>query len=459
MTELLKNAPAKVIDVTKPQKVTYCIPTWLRDEQIRLAIARVKGRIQPSSAKRTEPIAIVCFGPSLNDTWEQVKGFRYVISCSGSHKFLVERGIIPTWHVEVDPRPHKVKLIGLPQRETEYLIASACHPKVFDHLEGFNVKLWHVFDTAEEGHRILPAGEWALTGGASVGLRCFTIASFFGFSDFHVFGMDGCEGKTGMHAAPHPNRPQMGNTCEYEGVSYRTTVSMAECARQTFKELSEMPGVTAKFYGEGLVQHMAQKWTPTPKTKVKSVIGFNKPELISEEYRLLNQKIHQSEPAYGIYASKHAKLVMDVAAALKTSSILDYGCGKGRLAEAIPFPIWEYDPAIPGKDKSPRPADVVACFDVLEHIEPDKLKFVLDDLKRCIKQVGFFIIHSGAASKTYANGKNTHLIQENVSWWRRRIERFFSIGSVKEILIAPAKTSWDHKDHFEYHFIVGAKGG
>ena len=97
---------AKTLDAHTTQAVHYCVPLWLRDEQIRSNIAKISGRIQPVYATRTERIAVVCFGPSLRETWEQVKDFEYVISCSGSHKFLLEHGITPTWHVEVDPRDH-----------------------------------------------------------------------------------------------------------------------------------------------------------------------------------------------------------------------------------------------------------------------------------------------------------------------------------------------------------------
>ena len=101
----------------------YAIPLWLRDEQVRVAIERVKGRIEPypEGEKRTDPIAIVGFGPSLKDTWEGIKPFKYIMSCSGAHPFLIERGIIPTWHTAVDPLPgNTVKLIGQPHKDVEY---------------------------------------------------------------------------------------------------------------------------------------------------------------------------------------------------------------------------------------------------------------------------------------------------------------------------------------------------
>jgi 2-polyprenyl-3-methyl-5-hydroxy-6-metoxy-1,4-benzoquinol methylase/uncharacterized Rossmann fold enzyme len=438
----------KRLDPTAKQNVEYCAPLWLRDEQIKLAIARVKDRIGPchleecacpidrqaiQSCIRPEPCAIVCFGPSLAETWEQIKEFKYVFTCSGSHKFLIDRGIIPTWHVEVDPRQHKVTLLGTPHQGVEYLIASTCHPKVFDHLEGFNVKLWHVFDAKEDAQRTLPHGEWALTGGCSVGLRCMTIARFFGFTEQHVFGMDGNQGATGKHAAPHPSQAKDYSIVEYppgSGKDWQTTTAFFEAARGTFHELNQMPDVKATFYGEGLVQAMAKDYVPNPIGKGKAMIGFVKPELISAGYCALNQQMHTQNLAYGVGGGKHSEQVLKLAESIKTTSILDYGCGKGYLAKAIPFPIWEYDPAVPGKQESPRAADLVVCTDVLEHIEPERLAYVLDDLRRCTKQVGYFTIHTKAAQKTLPDGRNTHLIQRGEDWWRKRLERFFTIGQI-----------------------------
>jgi uncharacterized Rossmann fold enzyme/2-polyprenyl-3-methyl-5-hydroxy-6-metoxy-1,4-benzoquinol methylase len=430
-----------MLDPSKKQGVTYCIPTWLRDEQVKLNTANVKGRIQPRD-RTEEPVAVVCFGPSLNQTWEEVKNFKNVISCSGSHKYLVEKGIIPNWHVEVDPRPHKIQLIGQPQKETEYLIASACHPDVFKHLQDYNVKLWHVFDPSEDGARLLPRGEWAITGGCDVGLRAMVIASFLGFRSIHVFGMDHSAGtednpltQHGRHAAEHPNGKHKLQVCEYEGVKYLTTPGMLEAARMVKHELEQMPIVDVTFHGEGLCQAMAKKYEKKkiPEHLEANIVAISKPELISSDYVELNEKLHQDNLAYGVGGGKHADTVLKLCERLKTTSVLDYGCGKGYLGKALPFPIWEYDPAIEGKKDSPRPADIVVCTDVLEHIEPDKIMFVIEDLHRCMKKVGFFTIHTGPAKKFLADGRNAHLIQEDRAWWTERLSKFFEIGRVYEV--------------------------
>lgn len=431
-----KTKEPRRLNVTEKQPVTYCIPLWLRDEQILRATRRITGRIQPHYEPRTEPVAVVCYGPSLNETWEEVKQYPFVISCSGSHKFLVERGIIPNWHVEVDPRPHKVQLIGPPQKETEYLISSTCHQAVFDHLEGFNVKLWHVFDAKAEGIRGLPPEEWAITGGCDVGSRAITIAAFLGFRMIHVFGMDGCEGKTGKHAAAHPNQPKNYALVEYDGVEYRTTEGLLEAARQVWHELDQMPKVAVTFHGDGLVQHMARNYKPKPidigQHPLADVVGFAKPALISAEYAQLNRQLHQENIAYGVGGEKYAPTVLKLAKQIAANSVLDYGCGKGTLGKALPFGICEYDPAIPGKDESPRPADLVICTDVLEHIEPDRIQYVLGDLKRVTRKVGYFVIHTGPATKKLADGRNAHLLQKGKPWWYKELAQYFTVAQVIE---------------------------
>lgn len=427
----------RTLDVHASQKVSYCVPLWLRDEQIKLSTARVKGRIAPCLEARTDPIAVVGFGPSLKDTWERIRQFKYVVSCSGSHRFLVERGIIPTWHVEVDPRAHKVALLGPPHPDVEYLIASACHPKLFDHLEGFRVSLWHVFDASADGRRMLPQGDWAVTGGCDVGMRAMTIAAFIGFRDMHIFGLDGCA--TGpdanRHAGEHPNGKQAYSTCDYEGVTYYTTPAMLEAARQTFHELNQMPKVQATFHGDGLIQAMARRYEPKPvatPAAFANIVGFQKPKLISVEYMELNARLHHDNLGYGVGGGKHADTVRKLKEATKASSVLDYGAGKGYLAKALDFPIWQYDPAIPEIAESPRPADLVICTDVLEHVEPDRLQFVLADLRRCVRVVGFFVIHTGPSTKTLADGRNTHLIQRDRAWWKGKLKRHFTVGKLSQ---------------------------
>jgi|RhiMetStandDraft_4_1073278.scaffolds.fasta_scaffold65604_2 methyltransferase family protein len=158
---------------------------------------------------------------------------------------------------------------------------------------------------------------------------------------------------------------------------------------------------------------------------------------ISPEYLAMNRELH-ARGGYGVSGSKYVVPVMQIAQLLNTRDILDYGCGQRTLEQALGFPIRNYDPAIPGLDTPPEPADLVVCTDVLEHIEPDCLNDVLDDLQRLTKQAAFFVIANRAAKKILPDGRNAHLIQEDAEWWRPRLAVRFTIHQV----------GGQHNEHF-----------
>jgi 2-polyprenyl-3-methyl-5-hydroxy-6-metoxy-1,4-benzoquinol methylase len=147
--------------------------------------------------------------------------------------------------------------------------------------------------------------------------------------------------------------------------------------------------------------------------------------LISESYREQNRELHNN-PNYGTSSAKWVNEVRGIAQTYAAQSILDYGCGKGLLKQSLPN-IAEYDPAIEGKDEPPAPADLVVCTDVLEHIEPELLDAVLDDLKRLTKRVGFFTIATRPAKKVLSDGRNAHLIQESHKWWLPKLTERFTL--------------------------------
>jgi hypothetical protein len=152
--------------------------------------------------------------------------------------------------------------------------------------------------------------------------------------------------------------------------------------------------------------------------------------LITESYRDMQRDLHRN-PDYGVASVEYAPMVAEVMQAVGTRELLDYGAGKGRLGLTLnnmfdeKFTIHHYDPAIPEWSKPPAPCGFVACIDVLEHIEPDLIDNVLDDLKRVTSQVGFFSVDTHPAVKVLSDGRNAHLIQKPASWWLPKfMERF-----------------------------------
>lgn len=434
-------------------KTHYCIDLTTRDAQVAWNVERVKARIEPGEP-REDRLAIACYGPSLLDTWEQLRGYRYIISCSGAHRFLLERGIVPTWHAECDPREHKAGLIGPPHKDVEYLVASCCHPGVVEHLQGFNVKLWHVF-TNESARTDLaetfPRGEWVLTGGSNVGLRAMVIGRFLGFRRQDVFGMDySFLGDGRQHAGEHPKEGSQFCVVECEGRRFLTNAAMVTYARQFFTEVSQIPDLDMRVFGVGLLQakiHERMQTGPIQAVSGTPVIAMQSERTISEEYVKANRELHETNEQYGTSSGRRVGTVKSLIDNLKPQTVLDYGCGKGLLAKNLSIPIWEYDPAIPGKDSPPRPADLVVCTDVLEHIEPEYLDAVLRDLARVTLKTGYFVICTGPAGKTLPDGRNAHLIQQPREWWEAKLAEHFSIGKFLS-----------EDGNRNLHVVVGRKG-
>lgn len=155
-------------------------------------------------------------------------------------------------------------------------------------------------------------------------------------------------------------------------------------------------------------------------------------QLISDEYRAMQTELHEN-PNYGIASTHFAPIVDDILSRYKITDLLDYGAGKLRLRDSINEPVnyTAYEPSNPKYSDTPEPTEFVTCIDVLEHIEPELLDNVLDDLERVTLKYGLFTIHTGPAVKTLPDGRNAHLIQEPYTWWQPKIKQRFEI--IKDI--------------------------
>jgi hypothetical protein len=160
--------------------------------------------------------------------------------------------------------------------------------------------------------------------------------------------------------------------------------------------------------------------------------------LITEEYRRMQQALHEN-PDYGVASVMFAPLVADIIQALGVKEVLDYGAGKGRLGMELrklvqrPLSIRHYDPAIPQWAATPEPCEFVACIDVLEHIEPELLDNVLDDLKRLTVGAAVFTVHCGPAAKVLPDGRNAHLNQNPPAWWLPKFLKRFELVQFSRI--------------------------
>jgi len=156
--------------------------------------------------------------------------------------------------------------------------------------------------------------------------------------------------------------------------------------------------------------------------------------IISEAYRRLQQDLHRN-PNYGVASLGFGPIVRQVIDRFKPDALCDYGAGKQNLLKAleaagVSIAYHPYDPAFPEYGPARR-ADLVCCIDVLEHIEPEFLDNVLDELAALTARVGLFSVHTGPAVKVLADGRNAHLIQQPSSWWLPRLCQRFEIDELR----------------------------
>lgn len=392
-----------------------------------------------------EPVAIVGYGPTLKQTWKEI-ATPWVITTSGSHDFLMERGITPVWHVEFDPRDEKKVFIEKPCSDTTYCLASVCHEALFEHLKDNQVLLWHacggdaqkdckiVNDTEDDGILLL--------GGSTSGLRAVMVAHVLGFRNFELYGLD-CSYEQGeIWAGKHVGQRHNIIEVECNGKRFESSDVMLNAADELFNSLFQLPGCKFVVHGESLFAERIKLfgknpdaargdwWKPLNSSNLTMMIDSmaqTSKLVISESYAELNRELHARSAEYGSYGARHLKEVQLLMRLCGSSDILDYGCGKRGLETALGVKIKNYDPAIEGCTADPPPADIVVCADVLEHIEPESLHAVLRHLASKTKRVCFMEIATRKATKVLADGRNAHLLIKPASWWVSLLERYFDL--------------------------------
>lgn len=123
------------------------------------------------------------------------------------------------------------------------------------------------------------------------------------------------------------------------------------------------------------------------------------------------------------------------------TTLLDYGCGKGKQYEArnIEIPgegvfetlqdywdldfIYCFDPAYPRFSRAPDFAvGGVICTDVLEHCHAEDLTWIVDELFSHADSFVFASVAGHPAKKLLPNGENAHCTQKPPDWWKGLFE-------------------------------------
>jgi len=248
--------PAVALDVRRANQIS--------------ALARGLPRLQRTPIDDQATLHLACYGPSLRETWPVLQtaaaAGQPILSMSGATKFLAERGVTPTYHLDMDPRENKVMTSLPPVPGVTYLVASCCAPAYFDALQAAHasVVLWHTVSANwEDDLRWVAAhdpGELLVSTGSTIGLGALHLGGLLGYRRFEIHGMDGSFAADGVrHADRHHGRAQKDNiTWQANHVVYRTSKIMANAVAETINTAKNFPIITI-WHGNGLTQALIRK--------------------------------------------------------------------------------------------------------------------------------------------------------------------------------------------------------
>jgi uncharacterized Rossmann fold enzyme len=246
--QLLKINPKCVVDAEG------------RLAHIKSALERELPEFGPSEPHDKE-IVIVGTGPSVKNEVAKIRKLKkkgaMILAVKGAHDFLIDRGIMPHAAVCVDPMPDQIKYYKRKGKDITYLIASQCHPAMFDYLKDESVIVWHMLATSS--HDFLK-GRLQIGGGSTTGTRGIVLAWMMGFRDIHLFGFDSSlvgDGKEKLRKVDgetwgNDKQPVMELVCE--GKTFYSDPAMAAQANEIQDVVKMLYGSRFKAYGKGLIQ-------------------------------------------------------------------------------------------------------------------------------------------------------------------------------------------------------------
>lgn len=208
-------------------------------------------------------IVIVAGGPSVRSRIPAIrrrqKSGAQIVALNGAAKFLKANGIKPDVIAFVDYSP--VVCGFLDGDDCEYLVASVCHPSVFDALKDKRVIVWHpdVDDLEQIRIRDLYPHKPFVTigGGGMIGVRMPNIAFLFGYRNIHIYGLDSSYAEDGADHAytKHDGAEPPPVSVKLEDKSYLCSPWMIRQADE-FKDVYQMlraRGCMVFVHGEGLI--------------------------------------------------------------------------------------------------------------------------------------------------------------------------------------------------------------
>ncbi len=206
---------------------------------------------------RSDPLYIVCSGPSLRETQSEIVGKSPIWAINGAHDWLVKNELPFTHGLAMAPEEGVLNFFHHTRPNVEYLFASQVAPEIIDRAldAGAKVTLWHAhcpddWDVPlEEGKTVF--------GGGTIGLRAFDLAWVLGWRDIHVLGFDACcspDGRIAVDTQIWDGRKKDLRTFLIKGRAFVAMPSHARQVEDFASVIRPLTGLSVTFYGDGLMQ-------------------------------------------------------------------------------------------------------------------------------------------------------------------------------------------------------------
>ena len=232
------------------------------DRNIEYALSRNFTPLQALIGTKSGAVAIVGSGPSLKETWQELKRFKGdIMACNASSQFLLARGIVPTYMMCFDADPLMLEFIT-PHPDITYLLASRCPQKAFELLEGCKIICWHAggdehLDDILSKHR---RAEPMVSGGTAAVTRAMVLAEPMGYKEIHLWGADSSFHNGDTHIRQSTTKERMMLvTCGARQFWCSPWMALqAEDFRILVPPMRSRYGIKFVVHGDGLIPHIAR---------------------------------------------------------------------------------------------------------------------------------------------------------------------------------------------------------
>jgi uncharacterized Rossmann fold enzyme len=226
------------------------------------AIARGYPQIKEAQPAKTGAILLVASAPSVKGQLELIKKMKAagspIVAIKGAHDWLIDNGVMPDYALAIDPQEHRIAFYK-PQPSVHYMIASQCHPAMFDNLEGCQVTLWHPYVKKGQDR---PKNCMLIGGGTTSGLRAISLFYVLGYRQFELFGFDSCN--DGELLRVNGEGLKEGDKLievkiDPQGETFYCNTAMALQAEHFQTYYDYLPDATFNGHGRGLIQAIIKK--------------------------------------------------------------------------------------------------------------------------------------------------------------------------------------------------------